>query len=103
MQNDYKVYYTPLAKSDFNLIIEYISEDNTDTAYAITDKMDAAIQSLSDFLYKGSIPNDSQLRLRGFKLLIMGSYIVFYRPDNNTKTVSIIRILSSRQDYLDLL
>ncbi len=103
MPSDYKVNYTPTAKSDFASIIDYIAEDNIDAAYAMADKIDDAIQSLSEFPYKGGIPNDSQLRLRGFKLLIVAPYIIFYTPDKNTESVNIIRILSSRQDYLDLL
>ena len=103
MPKDYKVKYTPTSKSDLISIIEYISDDNIDAAYDMADKIDIAIQSLSEFPYKGTIPNDSQLRLRGFKLLVVSPYIVFYKPDKNSKTISIIRILSSRQDYLELL
>ena len=103
MPKDYKVKYTPTSKSDLISIIEYISDDNIDAAYDMADKIDIAIQSLSEFPYKGSIPNDSQLRLRGFKLLVVSPYIIFYKPDKNSETISIIRILSSRQDYLELL
>lgn len=103
MPKDYKVKYTPTSKSDLISIIEYISDDNIDAAYDMADKIDIAIQSLSEFPYKGTIPNDSQLRLRGFKLLVVSPYIVFYKPDKNNETISIIRILSSRQDYLELL
>ncbi len=103
MPNNYMINYTPTAKSDFASLIDYISDDDIDAAYMMADKIDNAIQSLSEFPYKGSIPNDSQLRLRGFKLLVVSSYIVFYKPDKNTETVSIIRILSSRQDFLGFL
>lgn len=103
MSNNYSIFYTPTFESDIDNIISYIAEDNPVAAYNLIEKFQNSISILSGFPYKGAIPNYAQLRLKGIRLLIIDNYIIFYRPDDKSKTVSILRILSSYQNYIDLL
>ena len=103
MSSNYSIFYTPTFESDIDNIINYIAEDNPTAAYNLIQKFQNSISILSDFPFKGTIPNYAQLRLKGIRILIIDNYIIFYRPDENSKTISVLRVLSSYQNYKDLL
>ncbi len=103
MSNKFSIFYTSIFESDIDKIINYIAEDNPVAAYGLIDKFQNSISILSDFPFKRTIPNNAQLRLKGIRILIIDNYIIFYRPDENSKTVSVLRVLSSYQNYGDFL
>ncbi len=103
MSNNYSIFYTQIVESDIGNIISYIAEDNPAAAYSLIDRFENSISILSDFPFKGTIPKNAQLRLKGIRILIIDNYIIFYRPDENSKTVSVLRVLSTYQNYEDLL
>lgn len=99
MNNSYKIIYFPAATEDIIGILDYISIDNPPAAYNLIDKIDTSIGSLSLFPYKGVIPKDFHLKSKGYRMLIIDSYIVFYFVNEPLKTIEIMRILSSKQNY----
>lgn len=103
MPNKFKLNYTPLSKADLIDIFDYIADDNIDAALDFVEKIEQSIKNLSIYPFSGSIPPDVQLRLKGYRLIFIGRYSVFYKPNDNTKSITIYRILSTYRDYEDLL
>jgi toxin ParE1/3/4 len=103
MHKPYKVIYYPVAIDDVSNILDYISKDNPPVAIELIDKIDNAIQSLSEFPYKGIIPRDFYLKSKKYRMLIIDSYIVFYIVNDSLTVIEIMRVLSSKQNYSALL
>jgi toxin ParE1/3/4 len=103
MPNFYKVIYFPIAIDDVNNILNYISIDNPPVALELINKIDYAISSLSQFPYKGVSPKDYHLKSKNYRMLIIDSYIVFYIVNDTLSIIEIMRVLSSKQNYLSLL
>jgi len=103
MSKPYEIIYYPTAMDDVRNILNYISIDNPPAAYKLIDKIDHAVQSLADFPSKGVIPKDLQLKIKQYRMLIIESYIVFYIPNHTLSEIEIMRVLSSKQNYKNLL
>lgn len=103
VQNNYSIIYTPLSRSDFIDIFDYIAEDNISAALNLIELIEHSIDNLVEFPYLGTIPPDTQLRLKGYRLLFIDKYTVIYKPSDPMKTVTIHRVLSIYRDYIDLL
>lgn len=99
----YKVIYYPTAIDDVNNILNYISIDNPPAALELINNIDDAISSLSQFPCKGVTPKDLLLKSKNYRLLIVNSYIVFYIVNDILAVIEIMRVLSSKQNYLSLL
>jgi toxin ParE1/3/4 len=103
MPNPYKISYYSTATEDIINILNYISTENPTAAIKLIDKIDESIKMLADFPFMGTTPNDTYLRNKKYRLLIIDNYIVFYIPTDETKEVEIIRVLSSKQNYMSFL
>jgi toxin ParE1/3/4 len=103
MSDLYKVVYFPIAIDDVNNILNYILIDNPPVALELINKIDYAISSLSRFPYKGVSPKDYHLKSKNYRMLIIDSYIVFYVVNDILSIIEIMRVLSSKQNYLSLL
>ncbi|PUU89542.1 MAG: RelE/StbE family addiction module toxin, partial [Halanaerobium sp.] len=70
------------------------------------DKIDENISQLKDFPYKGKKPDDENLNSKGYQILVIGSYLVFYVIFQREKIVEIKRIIRgfpNSGDFLILL
>ena len=103
MPDLYKVIYFPIAIEDVNNILNYISIDNPPVALELINKIDYSIRSLSRFPYKGVSPKDYHIKSKNYRMLIIDSYIVFYVVNDILSIIEIMRVLSSKQNYLSLL
>ncbi len=103
MSNSFKIIYYPSATEDITSILDYISIDDPPAALRLIDKIDASIGSLSLFPYKGVVPKDFFLKSKGYRMLIIDSYIVFYLVNSPMKTVEIMRVVSGKQNYKSFL
>lgn len=99
MTKAYKVIYYPAAMKDITSILDYISMDAPNSANNLIDKIDEAISSLSSFPNKGVRPKDFNLKSKGYRMLIIDSYIVFYLVNDESFKVEIMRAISSKQNY----
>lgn len=99
MSNLFKIIYYPIATEDIISILDYISIDDPPAALKLIDKINASIGSLSLFPYKGVVPKDFHLKSKGYRMLIIDSYIVFYLVNNSIQIVEIMRVISSKQNY----
>lgn len=97
MDKNYNIDYLPIAEEDISNIIHYIMLDNPDAALSMADKFDHSISVLERFPFSGSIPNDIRLQSLNYRMLVVGSYHVFYVVINDT--VEIRRILHGKRKF----
>ncbi|MEW5784039.1 MAG: type II toxin-antitoxin system RelE/ParE family toxin [Bacillota bacterium] len=98
----FKISIIEAAEQDLTEIIEYIASDNPAAAFKLTDKIDESIIKLEGFPQIGVIPKNRRLERRGYRMLIIDNYLVFYVIMDD-ETVEIRRIISGKRDYKFLL
>lgn len=103
MSKSYRIIYYPTATEDIISILDYISIDAPSAANNLIDKINESISSLSSFPFKGTVPRDFYLKSKGYRMLIISSYIVFYLVNESSEVVEIMRVVSSRQSYRSFL
>lgn len=65
------------------------------------DEVLAAIESLAEMADRGASPRDPTLRRRGYRFLVHGRYLVFYKVLRTQVRVS--RVVDGRRAYRGLL
>lgn len=94
------VVWTQKAENDLKEIIKYISFDSIKNAEAIYGKIKKSIKQLEDFPESGMLSKDQTLINRGYRMLIVEKYLIFYLYE---KQVIIIRIIHGAQRYSHLI
>jgi len=97
----YNVEIFPTAQNDLKSIVDYLNTVSPDTALRYYDLIVEKVKSLQTMPERCALARDTQLRLRGYRLLHVESYIVFYVVNGNT--VEIRRILYVKRQYEELL
>lgn len=97
----YKLKIFPSAQNDLLEIIDYLNTLSPDAAIDYYDLLVEQINSLSTLPMRCPLAKDTQLRLKGYRTLLVKNYIVFYVV--NDKTVEIRRILYAKRQYEALL
>ena len=100
----YEVLRTDTADEQLTEIIRYIAMDSgsADVALSYLDKLETAIMSLAEFPERGSFPRYAVLRRRGFRVLVVGNHLVFYKVYSDIKKVIVYAIVDGRRDYKGL-
>ncbi len=93
---------TEAAEQDLAEIVEYISKDNPAAALKLAENFEQSILQLEDFPPIGVTPKNRRLTRKGYRILVVDSYLVFYVLVDN-ETVEIRRIISGKRDYKFLL
>ena len=98
-----KLHISPVAQSDLRDAKEYISTELEDPAAAAdtVSKTAKAIRCLIDFPDSGALLSSIVDMPNHYRFLLCGSYMVFYRHED--KTVSVMRVLYGRRDYVKAL
>ena len=97
----YRVEYLPLAAADVEEIFEYIATDAPEIAVELLDKFDASILHLESFPEMGTVAKNRRLANKGYRLLVIEDYLVFYVVLGDI--VEIRRIVSGKRNYAELL
>jgi len=97
----YSIHVLEPAQDDLTEIYFYIAMDNESAALKLTDKIMDAIDTLLDFPFKGKIVPDIELSKQEFRMLVVESYIAFYKVIDND--VYVYRIIYGQRDYPQLL
>lgn len=97
----YRVVIYPIAQNDLIEIVDYLNTLSTDAAVKYYDLLIEQISSLAELPERCPLVKDAQLRLRGYRTMLVKNYIVFYIISG--KTVEIRRILYNRRQYDALL
>lgn len=101
----YKILRTDKLEDQLRDIIYYIADDSAsiDTALGYLDKIEKAINRLQEFPNSGSIPRYSILRKQGYRVIIVGNHLIFYKVDDQEKEVVIYAIVDGRREYKNLI
>jgi len=95
--DEYNVTISPAAQNDLHDVIEHLETLSPESAASYFDLFMDKTVSLSTTPESCPLARDTQLRLRGYRLLPIENYIVFYVVSGNT--VEIRRILYARRQY----
>lgn len=99
----HKIYYSMESRRDLYEIWDYIASElqNISAAERVVTVILNAVQQLEDFAELGA-PLSSVADVEGgFRFLVTGNYLTFYRIESGE--VYIDRILYGRRDYLRIL
>ncbi len=101
----YKIMRTDKAEEQLREISFYIADDSgsVDIAINYLDKIETAINRLKDFPRSGNVPRYSILRKQGYLVLIVEKHLVFYKIDDEKKTVTIYAVVDGRREYRNLI
>lgn len=101
----YSIVRTDKAEEQLRDIIFYIAEDSgsVDAALGYLDNLEKAIMQLENFPYTGAKPRYSILRKQGYFVLIVEKHLVFYKVNEEKKTVVIYTVVDGRREYRNLI
>ena len=66
-------------------------------------RLEKAVLHLSEFPYAGTEPRYSILRKQGYRVLIVEKQLIFYKVDNEARTVTIHAVVDGRTEYKNLI
>ncbi|WP_234121321.1 type II toxin-antitoxin system RelE/ParE family toxin [Clostridium hydrogenum] len=101
----YDIQITEPAEKDLYEIGAYISREllEPETAKKVISKIAKVINSLGDMPLRNVLVADERLAYKGIRKIIVDNYIVLYIVTENSKTVTIIRILYGKRNWMNLL
>lgn len=97
----HEIVVTEVARDDLIEMIEYVANENPTVAVKLADEIEKNILLLSDFSEMGVIPKKRRLAMKGYRVLVVTNFLVFYVVMDDI--VEIRRILSSKRNYTKLL
>lgn len=97
----YKLLIFPSAKQDLQDIVDYVNKLSTQAAFKLYDEIIDNIGSLAQMPMRCPLMKSSVLRAKGYRVLLVHNYLVFYIV--NGYTVEIRRILYGQRHYEFLL
>ena len=97
-----KLRYTPAARADLRAMRDYIAHTlkNQTAAQRFTDRIVKSCARLKDQPRMGAALSEKTGRDTDLRYLACGDQIAFYRVEEGNQTVSVIRILDGRTDYM---
>ncbi|MCB6994301.1 type II toxin-antitoxin system RelE/ParE family toxin [bacterium 210820-DFI.6.37] len=101
----YRIVRTDKAEEQLRDIIFYIAADSGSEELALNylDKLESAIMNLSEFPAMGSQPGYTILKRQGYRVVLAGRHLVFYKIDEAEKTVVIYAIVDKKREYVNLI
>ena len=101
----YNIEITEPAESDLYQIGSYIAKElqEPDLAQEVVNKIGDAILSLDEMPYRNGLVRDERLSHQGIRKLLIDNYVIFYIVREENKMVTILRILYSRRDWMNII
>ena len=96
----HRIEYLPVAVSDLEDVFSFIADNSPQAAMDLIDRIDASIAALETFPAMGSIAKPLRLARKGYRVLIIDDFLVFYVV--LADVVEIRRILSGKRNYANL-
>lgn len=97
----YQIVMTDCANAQLMELGAYIAQESgsVEVALQVMTQMEDAVNRLENTPHIGALPRAAQIRKRGYRVLIVGSYLILYLCDDNTKTITVHHIVHCKQDY----
>ena len=101
----YDIEITESAENDLFEIGYYIAKELLEPIVArkTVEKIGDEIIKLEEMPFRNALVADKRLALQGIRKIIIDNYIAFYIVSEDPKTVTIIRILYGKRDWINLL
>ncbi len=101
----YEVHWTSLAKGDLVSAIEYISDvlKAPVAAENLLDNIEKETAVLAENPYLFPLSHDDHIAHRGIRPLMVKNYFLFYTVKEDARTITIIRMMYARRDWIHLL
>ncbi|MBD8006598.1 type II toxin-antitoxin system RelE/ParE family toxin [Bacillus sp. Sa1BUA2] len=101
----YKILRTDKAEDQLRDIIYYIADDSgsIDMALSYLNKIEQSINRLKQFPNSGMVPRYSVLKKQGYRVVIVEKHLIFYKVNDENKTVIIYAIVDGRREYENLI
>lgn len=96
-----KVIWSERADDDLYNIVEYIAADNVQNARKLRNEVLESVKNLEQFPNIGVDPKDDYLVQKGYRMLIVEKYLVFYLIENDE--VNITAVIHGAMSYAHLL
>jgi toxin ParE1/3/4 len=93
----YQINLTEAAEQDLTEIADYIAGENPSVALKVIVRIEKNIVKLENFPLIGVVPRIRRLARKGYRILIVDDYLIFYIINN--EIIEIRRILSGKRDY----
>ena len=92
--------YTAGAKKDLRNIFRYISEEllAPENAAGQTERIMTVIRKLDTMPNRNRIYEEEPWHSSGLRFFPVGNYLVFYKTDDETETVYVVRIMYGGRD-----
>lgn len=96
----YEVITTDRADADLRSIYEYIAFEllSSDHAAGQIGRLEEHIVGLEEFPEKFRLYEKEPWRSRGLRVMPVDNYLVFYIPDRDAGTVTVIRVMYAGRD-----
>ena len=89
------------AQRDLQQVYDLVAREAPLRADRFIDELLAAVESLQELADRGATPRDPTLRDQGYRFLVHGRYLVFYKV--LPRQVRVYRVLDGRRAYRGLL
>ena len=101
----YKLEYLPVALHDMSEISEYISKElkNPQAAVKLAEKFIESAEALRNFPYVNQVYQPIRPLKHEYRKVIVDHYLMFYTVDEESKTITIMRVIYARRKYEDIL
>ena len=101
----YCILRTDKANDQLYSLIQYIADDSGDVDIALEYlvRLEKAVMRLAEFPYSGTEPRYSILRKQGYRVLIVEKQLIFYKVDDDARTVTIHAVVDGRMEYKNLI
>lgn len=96
----HRVEYLPIAVADLDDIFIFVADNSPQAAMELIDRIDASIAGLESFPEMGLIAKPPRLARKGYRVLIVDDYLVFYVLQDDI--VEIRRIVSGKRNCAHL-
>ena len=101
----YHIEITEPAEVDLADAVRYVARELRELAAALRllRSIEEAMESLEQMPYRYPLADDEYLSKAGIRILPVKNYLIFYTAEDQAETVTIIRILYARRDWMNLL
>jgi len=100
---EYEVIRTDTADAGIRIILYIAQNFGNEVALEQLDYIEKKILELGNDPYIGTDPRYLVLKRQGYKVLILKKDLVFYKINEEKKTVIVYAVVDGRQDYLNII
>ena len=105
VEEPYKVLRAQTAEDQLRDLVLYLRDvsGSNGPALRLLDRFERAMTLLSSFPRLGVVPGSPALAQRGYRMLVVGEYLVFYRVDDGLRRIIVVGFFYKSRDYERLL